>query len=67
MDLYWGDTLSSVLFIEYSAFAKHIVFEYLKNISKTIAENISYCEQEDYENFQTFDGYFIIFIDHIIK
>lgn len=67
MDLYWGDTLSSVLFIEYSAFAKHIVFEYLKNISKTIAEHISYCEQEDYENFQTFDGYFIIFIDHIIK
>ncbi|HHP5405807.1 TPA: NACHT domain-containing protein [Aeromonas veronii] len=67
IDLYWGDTLSSVLFIEYSAFAKNVVSEYLKSISKTIAEHISYCNQEDYETFQTFDGYFIILIDHIIK
>lgn len=67
MEFYWGDTLSSVLYIEYSTFAKHIVSDYFKSICKETAEYISYCDQEDYENFQTFDGYFVTSIDYIIK
>ncbi|WP_205619444.1 NACHT domain-containing protein [Ferrimonas senticii] len=66
-EFYWGDTLSSVLYVEYSTYAKHVISDYLGLISRDIAESISYCEQEDYESFQTLNGSFVLSIDYLIK
>jgi hypothetical protein len=66
-EFYWGDTLSSVLYVQYSEFAKKTLSEYLKNKKIMIAEYLSYCDEADYTEFQNSDGDFAIFIDKLFK
>lgn len=64
---FWGDTLSSVLYVEYSDFAKKNILEYLGNKKAIIAEFLSYCDESDYVMFHNIDGDFIVAIDKIFK
>ncbi len=66
-DIYWGDTLSSVLYVEYSEFAKKTTLNYLANKKLMIADFLSYCNEADYLNFQDVDGYFVVVIDKFFK
>jgi len=66
-EFYWGDTLSSVLYVQYSEFAKKTLSEYLKNKKTMIAEYLSYCDETDYTEFQNLDGDFAILIDKLFK
>jgi len=66
-ELYWGDTLSSVLYVQYSEFTKKIIGNYLKTKKIMIAEFLSYCDESDFINFQKLDGDFVIVIDKFFK
>lgn len=66
-EFYWGDTLSSVLYVQYSEFAKKTLSDYLKNKKELIAEYLSFCEECDYIEFQNIDGDFAISIDKFFK
>jgi hypothetical protein len=64
---YWGDTLSSVLYIQYSEFAKNAISAYLKTKTLMLAEFLSYCNEYDYINFQSLEGDFVIVMDKFFK
>jgi len=64
---YWGDTLSSVLYIQYSEFAKKAIRTYLKDKTLIFAEFLSYCDESDYIAFQNVEGDFVIVIDKFFK
>jgi len=66
-DIYWGDTLSSVLYVEYSDFAKQNILKLLAKNKLMIAELFTYCDESDYTNFQQLNGYFVIEIDKLMK
>ncbi len=66
-EFYWGDTLSSVLYVQYSEFAKKTISNYLSNKKIMIAEFLSYCDESDYVDFQNLDGDFAIVIDKFFK
>lgn len=66
-DVYWGDTLSSVLYVEYSNFAKKNIINFLTNKKLMIAEFLSYCDESDYSDFQQVNGDFAVVIDKLIK
>jgi hypothetical protein len=66
-EFYWGDTLSSVLYVQYSEFAKKTLSDYLKNKKIMIAEYLSYCDEADYMEFRNLDGDFAILIDKFFK
>ncbi|ABM04123.1 putative signal transduction protein with Nacht domain [Psychromonas ingrahamii 37] len=66
-EIYWGDTLSSVLYVEYSDFAKKNILQFLANNKLMIANLLSYCDESDYTNFQQFNGYFTIEIDKLMR
>lgn len=66
-DIYWGDTLSSVLYVNYSEFAKNSIRNYLVNKKSIIAEFLSYCDVSDYIEFQNLDGDFVILLDKLIR
>ncbi|CAD2225404.1 putative signal transduction protein with Nacht domain [Pseudoalteromonas sp. 3J6] len=66
-EFYWGDTLSSVLYVQYSEFAKKTLSDYLNNKKVMIAEYLSYCDETDYTEFQNLDGDFAILIDKFFK
>lgn len=66
-DIYWGDTLSSVLYVNYSEFAKNSIRNYLVNKKLIIAEFLSYCDVSDYIEFQNLDGDFVILLDKLIR
>jgi len=66
-EIYWGDTLSSVLYVEYSDFAKENILELLVNKQKMIAECLSFCDESDYADFQQINGDFLIEIDKLMR
>jgi len=66
-EFYWGDTLSSVLYVQYSEFAKKAINNYLNGNKVMIAEYLSYCDEADYTEFQNLDGNFAIEIDKFFK
>ena len=66
-EFYWGDTSSSVLYVQYSEFAKKTLSDYLKNKKIMIAEYLSYCDEADYMEFRNLDGDFAILIDKFFK
>lgn len=66
-EFYWGDTFSSVLYVQYSEFAKKSINNYLNNKKLMIAEFLSYCDESDYAEFQDLDGDFVIVIDKFFK
>jgi len=66
-DFYWGDTLSSVIYVQYSEFAKNTINSYLQTKKLMIAEYLSYCDESDYIDFQDLEGDFVIIIDKFIK
>ncbi|MGN5149345.1 NACHT domain-containing protein [Aeromonas enteropelogenes] len=66
-EMYWGDTFSSVLYIQYSNFAKKAILDYLMMVKSKIADFLSYCDDSDYESFQNFDGEFVILADRFLK
>jgi hypothetical protein len=64
---YWGDTFSSILFVQYSDFAKKKISNYLLNQQSEIANFLSYCEESEYLEFQKRDGDFVIIIDTFFR
>ncbi|GGP60253.1 NACHT domain-containing protein [Shewanella saliphila] len=66
-NFYWGDTLSSVLYVRYSEFAKDAINSYLQGKALMLAEFLSYCDESDYVNFQDLDGDYVIVIDKFFK
>ncbi len=66
VDVYWGDTFSSVLYVEYSVFSKKVIREYLKGKAYMVAEYLSYCDEDDYEYFKEIDGDFVVNLDRFI-
>ena len=64
---YWGDTFSSVLYVQYSEFAKKAISDYLADKTLMLAEFLSYCDESDYISFQSLEGDFIVVIDKIFK
>jgi hypothetical protein len=66
-DFYWGDTLSSVLYVQYSEFAKKAISSYLQNKSLMLAEFLSYCDELDYVDSQDLEGDYVIVIDKFFK
>nr|WP_197411216.1 NACHT domain-containing protein [Colwellia sp. TT2012] len=66
-DFYWGDTLSSVLYVQYSEFAKKAISTYLQNKSLMLAEFLSYCDEPDYVDSQDLEGDYVIVIDKFFK
>ena len=67
IEIHWGDTLSSVLYVEYSDFAKQNILTLLANNKKMIAECLSFCDESDYADFQQINGDFVIEIDKLMK
>jgi len=66
-DIYWGDTLSSVLYVQYSEFAKKAIGHYLANKKSTFAEFLFDCGESDYLEFQIPNGDYVIVIDKFLK
>lgn len=66
-NFYWGDTLSSVLFVRYSEFAKKAINSYLQGKALMLAEFLSYCDELDYIDSQDLDGDYVIVIDKFFK
>ncbi|MFB2774471.1 NACHT domain-containing protein [Shewanella xiamenensis] len=66
-EFYWGDTLSSVLYVKYSEFAKKAINDYLASKTLMLAEFLSYCDESDYINFQSLEGDFVVVIDKFFK
>lgn len=66
-NFYWGDTLSSVLYVRYSEFAKKAISSYLQGKTLMLAEFLSYCDEPDYVDSQDLDGDFVIVIDKFFK
>lgn len=66
-ELYWGDTFSSILFAQYSNFAKKKISDYLVHQQLEIANFISYCDESEYLEFQYQDGDFVMIIDTFFK
>ena len=65
--VYWGDTVSSVLYREYSQFAKQIVMFFLKENDNNLASFLSFCDLKEYSKYQFIDGKFILLLDKFIK
>ncbi len=65
--VYWGDTVSSVLYREYSQFAKQIVMFFLKENDNNLASFLSFCDLKEYSKYQFVDGKFILLLDKFIK
>lgn len=65
--VYWGDTLSSVLYTEYSDFAKKNILQLLANNKLMIAELLSYCDESYYIDSQQLSGDFAVDIDKLMK
>jgi hypothetical protein len=66
-NLYWGDTFSSVLYVQYSEFAKNAIRAYLNDKSFMLAEFLSYCDEADYVDSRDLEGDFVIVIDKFFK
>jgi hypothetical protein len=66
-NFYWGDTLSSVLYVRYSEFAKKAINSYLQGKALMLAEFLSYCDEPDYIDSQDLDGDYVIVIDKFFK
>lgn len=66
-DVYWGDTVSSVLCEEYSEFAKRVVFGFLQGHKEEMANFLAYCDVSEYEKYQYENRNFILSIDSFIK
>ena len=66
-NFYWGDTLSSVLYVQYSEFAKKAISSYLQSKTLMLAEFLSYCDEPDYVDSQDLEGDFVIVIDKFFK
>ena len=66
-NFYWGDTLSSVLYVRYSEFAKKAINSYLQGKALMLAEFLSYCDEPDYVDSQDLDGDYVIVIDKFFK
>ncbi len=64
---YWGGTLSSVLYVQYSEFAKKAIDSYLQGKTIMLAEFLSYCDEPDYIESQDLEGDFVILIDKFFK
>ncbi|PMG19396.1 hypothetical protein BCU97_23415 [Vibrio splendidus] len=67
LDLYWGDTIASALYKEYSSFAKSKTRCYLDSIRTGICDVICFSINQDYEDYLTGNGDFLIPLDHIIE
>jgi NACHT conflict system SNaCT domain-containing protein/NACHT domain-containing protein len=65
--IYWGDTFSSVLYREYSDFAKEIIRMYLNSNQIMMAEFLSFCEESDYEQFRRENDRFIVTIEKFFR
>lgn len=66
-EFYWGDTLSSVLYVQYSEFAKKSINDYLTGKTLMLAEFLSYCDESDYISFQSLEGDFVVILDKFFK
>lgn len=64
---YWGDTVASVLYKAYSDFSKSKMKSYLVSIRGEICDVISFSDTQDYENYRTDDGDFLVPLDYLIK
>lgn len=64
---YWDDTLYSAIHKGYSLFLRGQVISFLKTKSREIAEYISYCDINDYKEYQKSLGQYVIKIDVVIR
>ncbi|OOE91933.1 histidine kinase [Salinivibrio sp. AR647] len=67
VEVYWGDTSYSVVYEEYSRFTRSMISKYLKRKRANIANFLSFCETDDYENYLHENGNFIFSIDSFLK
>ena len=65
--VYWGDTFSSVLYKEYSQFTRAIVLFYIGENKEKLANFISFCDLNEYSNYQHANGSFVLTLDAFIK
>lgn len=65
--IYWGDTLSSILYVEYSDFAKKTIHSYLLDRKILLATYLSFCDRLDYMKFQEPDDSFVFTLDKFFK
>lgn len=65
--VYWGDSISSILYCDYSNYAKLEIKSYLKNMRSDICDVISYSDTNDYDDFRTNDGNFLLPLEYVIK
>lgn len=63
---FWEDTLINSLYPEYAEYAQSSLNEFINSISFEIAEMLSYCDESDYEKFQTLDNYFVVQLEFLI-
>ncbi|MBA1445224.1 MAG: NACHT domain-containing protein [Chromatiales bacterium] len=67
IEVYWGDTISSVIYEEYSDFAKQEILSFLLDNKDKIADFLAYCNVAEYEKYQHSNGNFILAIDALLK
>ena len=63
---FWEDTLINSLYPEYAEHAQSSLNEFISSISLEIAEMLSYCDESDYEKFQTLDNCFAVQLEFLI-
>lgn len=64
---YWGDTFSIPVYKEYSSHLRIVLQKYLEIKKIKIAEFISYCAENDYENYRHDDKTFILSLSSVLK
>ena len=67
LEYYWGDTIYSSLYKEYSEFSRGLVKRYIEKSKAKVASFISFCDSNAFEKYQYDDRTFIITIDAFMK
>tara|TARA_Y100000588_G_C14238666_1_gene918403 strand:- start:176 stop:1966 length:1791 start_codon:yes stop_codon:yes gene_type:complete len=66
INTFWEDTLINSLYPQYAEYAQKSLNSFIASISHDIAEMLSYCNESDYEKFQTLDNYFAVQLEFLI-
>lgn len=65
--IFWGDTLSSIIYKEYSQFTKNHTKKFIYSIKKQLAEHLSYCDINEYNYFRRGDNEYLLNLNSTIK